>query len=135
MAATRPDLFFLTEGPTLIDLLSEGEWDQLSEELALRGIPGVFAAKFKPWYASLVLAIPNCALGPMQAGETGLDRRLETIAEEAGVAVAGLEGAEAVLGVFSDAPLEEQLDSLRITLQSQDPEFANISTLVAPAAT
>ena len=27
MAATRPEIFFLTEGPTLIDLLSEAELD------------------------------------------------------------------------------------------------------------
>ena len=130
MAATNPELFFLTSGPSLIDLLEPAEWDQLSAELAQRGIPGVVAAKFQPWYASLVMAVPMCALTAMQAGETGLDRRLETVAEAAGIEVASLEGLEAVLSAFTGETIEDQLEGLRITLGTQDPENANTSTLV-----
>ncbi len=130
MAATNPGLFFLTDGPSLIDLLEPEEWDQVSRELSSRGIPGVVGAKFQPWYASLVMAVPTCALGAMQAGEQGLDRRLETVAEEAGIAVQGLEGAEAVLNVFAGETIEDQLEGLRITIGTQDPDNANTSTLV-----
>lgn len=130
MAATNPEMFFLTTGPSLIDLLEEPEWEQLAAEMADRGIPGVLAAKFQPWYASLVLAMPTCALGALQAGQQGLDRRLEAVAEAAGVAVAGLEGAEAVLGVFAGETLEDQLEGLRITLGTQDPSHASTTTLV-----
>lgn len=130
MAATNPEMFFLTTGPSLIDLLEDAEWEQLSAEMSDRGIPGVLAAKFQPWYASLVLAMPTCALGALQAGQQGLDRRLETVAEQAGVAVAGLEGAEAVLGVFAGDTIEDQLEGLRITLGTQDPTNASTSTLV-----
>ena len=66
----------------------------------------------------------------MQAGETGLDRRLETVAEAAGVDVAGLEGIEAVLDVFSGETIEDQLEGLRINLSVKDDEDANTSTLV-----
>ncbi len=130
MAATNPEIFFLTEGPSLIDLLEPEEWEQVSKELSERGIPGVVAAKFQPWYASLVLAVPTCALGAMTAGESGLDRQLETVAEDAGVPVESLEGIEAVLDVFSGETIEDQIEGLRITLGTQDPENANISTLV-----
>lgn len=129
-AATNPEMFFLTSGPSLIDLLEPAEWDQVSAELAKRGIPGVIAAKFQPWYASLVMATPICALSAMQAGEAGLDRRLETVAEAAGVDVAGLEGIEAVLDVFSGETIEDQLEGLRINLSVKDDEDANTSTLV-----
>lgn len=129
-AATNPEMFFLTSGPSLIDLLEPAEWEQVSAELATRGIPGVVAAKFQPWYASLIMALPICALSAMQAGETGLDRRLEVVAETAGIEVAGLEGIEAVLGAFSGESIDDQLEGLRITLSTQDDEYANTSTLV-----
>ena len=130
LAATRPEMFFLTSGPSLVDLLEPAEWAQVEAELSTRGIPGVVAAKFQPWYASLILAVPTCALSVMQAGEVGLDRRLEVLAEEAGVEVAALENAEAVLAVFAGDSIEDQLEGLRITLGTTDPTNANTTTLV-----
>ncbi len=130
LAAERPELFFLTTGPSLIDLLGPEDWAQVEKELSQRGIPGMVAAKFQPWYASMVLALPICALDVMKAGETGLDRRLEAAAEAAGIPVKGLEGPEAVLEAFTGETIEDQLEGLRITLGTQDPENANTSTLV-----
>ncbi|MXQ08560.1 hypothetical protein GQ651_11950 [Alphaproteobacteria bacterium GH1-50] len=130
LAATRPEMFFLTSGPSLVDLLAPEEWAQLEAELATRGIPGIVAAKFQPWYASLILAVPTCALSVMQAGEVGLDRRLEAVAEAAGLEVAGLEGPEAVLQAFTGDSIDEQLEGLRITLGTTDPTNANTTTLV-----
>ena len=51
LAAERPELFFLTTGPSLIDLLGPEDWAQVEKELSQRGIPGMVAAKFQPWYA------------------------------------------------------------------------------------
>ena len=80
MAATKPELFFITDGPTLIDLLSEEDWAKAEEQLAALGIPAFVAAQFQPWYMNLTLAIPPCALALVQSGAKGLDRQLEDIA-------------------------------------------------------
>ncbi len=130
LAAERPEMFFLTSGPSLIDLLGPEDWAQLEADLSQLGIPGAVAAKFQPWYASLILAVPTCAMSALQAGEKGLDRRLEEAAAEAGVDAKSLEGAEEVLEIFAGETIEDQLEGLRITLGTQDPENANTSTLV-----
>lgn len=130
LAAEKPEMFFLTEGPTLIDLLGEEDWARVNERLAALGIPGFLAAKFQPWYLSLTLAIPPCAMTAIQSGAKGLDRQLETIAVEAGVPLAALDDTEAVLQLFADEPLEDQIDGLRITLETQADGDAASSTLI-----
>ncbi|MCV6593052.1 MAG: TraB/GumN family protein [Silicimonas sp.] len=129
LVAERPDMFFITEGPTLIDLLGEEAWGQIAERLTAMGIPAFFAAQFQPWYLSMTLAVPPCAVQAMQAGGKGLDRQLEEIAEARGTTLATLDDLEAVLRLFSDEPLEKQLDGLRVNLQLQaDP--AATSTVI-----
>lgn len=130
LAASNPDLFFITEGPTLIDLLSEEEWDMVTERLDDIGIPGFLAAKFQPWYLSMTLAIPKCALALVQSGAKGLDRQLEVIALDAGVPIATLDDTEAVLRIFADEPIEKQLDGLRIGLEMQSDGDASTSTMI-----
>lgn len=131
LSATEPEMFFLTEGPTLIDILTEAEWNMAKDRLAGLGIPGFLAAKFQPWYLSMTLAIPPCAMVAMQAGEKGLDRQLEQIALNAGIGLATLDDVRALLKLFSDEPLEKQLDGLRITLESTADGDAMTSTLIA----
>jgi uncharacterized protein YbaP (TraB family) len=123
-------MFFITEGPTLIEILGEDEWGKINDRLADLGIPGFLAAKFQPWYLSLTLAIPPCAISVIQSGEKGLDRRLETIAKASNVPLAALDDTEAVLRLFADEPLEDQLDGLRITLETQADGDATSSTLI-----
>lgn len=130
LAAEKPEMFFITEGPTLIDILGEEEWAKVNERLAALGIPGFLAAKFQPWYLSLTLAIPPCALTVIQSGEKGLDRQLEDIANASGVPLASLDDTEAVLMLFASEPIEDQLDGLRITLETQAEGDAASSTLI-----
>ena len=130
LAAEKPEMFFITEGPTLIDLLSQEEWASVTERLQALGIPGFLAAKFQPWYLSMTLAIPPCAMTLLQSGEKGLDRQLEIIAGENGVPTATLDDTEAVLRIFADEPLDRQLDGLRVTLETQQSGDAATSTLL-----
>ncbi len=130
LAATEPEMFFITEGPTLIDLLSEEEWAEVTERLADIGVPGFLAAKFQPWYLSMTLAIPPCAISSVQSGEKGLDRRLENIALQAGVPIGTLDDTKAVLKLFSDESIEDQLTGLRVTLGTQSEGDAATSTLI-----
>ncbi|MGI9393463.1 MAG: TraB/GumN family protein [Boseongicola sp.] len=130
LAASKPDFFFITEGPTLIDLLGSEDWGRVEAQLNALGIPGFLGAKFQPWYMNLTLAIPPCALALIQSGEKGFDRQLEDIALASGVTLASLDDAEAVLSLFADEPIEDQLDGLRITLNTQQDGDANTSTLI-----
>ena len=130
LATTQPDMFFITEGPTLIDLLSKEEWARVSDRLAALGVPAFFAAKFQPWYLSLTLAIPPCAMTALQSGEHGLDRQLETIAIANDTPVGTLDDVEQLLRLFADEPIEKQIDGLRITLETQASNDATTSTLI-----
>lgn len=130
LAATNPGLFFITEGPTLIDLLSEEDWARAQEMLSALGVPAFVAAQFQPWYLNLTLAIPPCAMALVQSGEKGLDRQLEAIAEIAGLPIKSLDDTEAVIRIFADAPFDEQMDGLRLTLSTNEDSAANTSTLI-----
>lgn len=130
MTANRPDLFFLTEGPTLIDLLSEEEWSHLTEELADYGIPGFMAAKFKPWFLGMTLAMPPCALSAVQQGEKGLDGLLETVARDAGTPIAQLDDIEALMLLLAGDPLERQIEGLRMWLDMKVDGSAEITTMI-----
>ncbi|AZQ66132.1 TraB/GumN family protein [Silicimonas algicola] len=130
LAATKPEMFFLTEGPTLIDMLTEAEWSEVTDRLSAIGVPGFMAAKFQPWYLSMTLAVPPCAMTLLQQGQVGLDRQLEIIATDAQVQVATLDDAEALLKLFSDEPMDAQLDGLRVTLETQADGNASTSTLI-----
>ena len=130
MAAQKPDLFFITEGPTLIDLLSAEDWAKAEDQLGALGIPAFVAAQFQPWYMNLTLAIPPCALTLAQSGVKGLDRQLEDIAIEAGLPIRSLDDVEVVIRIFADAPFDEQMDGLLLTLNTADDGSANTSTLI-----
>lgn len=118
LAAEQPDMFFLTEGPTLIDLLGPEDWALTKQKLEEIGIPGILGAKFKPWYASISLAIAPCAMAAIQSGQKGFDRQIEALAIEKGVPLAALDNSEDVLRLFADEPLDHQLDGLRLTLRT-----------------
>lgn len=130
LATTEPELFFLTEGPTLIDLLSEEEWTSITDRLNAIGVPGFFAAKFKPWYLSLTLAIPPCLATQMTTGAKGLDAQLEAIAVDAGVPLATLDDVASLIGMMAGDPLDKQLEGLRIALELQGEGDDMTSTLI-----
>ncbi len=130
MTATNPDLFFLTDGPTLIDLLSEDEWDRLKEILAPYGIPGFMAAKFKPWFLGMTIAVPPCAMQDIQQGEKGLDLLLENVARENNVPIAELDDLDALMDLLAGDPLDKQIDGLRMMLSMKMENDAELTTMV-----
>ena len=130
MAASEPDMFFLTDGPTLIDLLSEEEWARLTDELSAYGIPGFMAAKFQPWFLGMTLAIPPCALETMAQGEKGLDMMLEDAAQQSGVPLAELDEIDALMDLLAGDPLDKQIEGLRLWLNMKVDNGAEMTTLV-----
>ena len=130
LAAERPEMFFLTDGPSLIDLLGEDDWALVEDRMAELGMPAFIGAKFQPWYRTLTLSMPPCAMAAMAGGAVGLDRQLEEIAVAAGVPLASLDDVDEFMGFFTSGTLEEQLDALRLTVATQADTEATSSTLV-----
>lgn len=111
---TAPDLLLL-EGATLPDLLSEDDWALLSDALRARGMPPFMAARFRPWYVSMLLALPPC-LADALSDQAGLDARIEQIASGAGVPLRALEPFDTGFRAFDAVALDTQIDMLRASL-------------------
>ncbi|MGB7270911.1 MAG: TraB/GumN family protein [Albidovulum sp.] len=113
--AARPELMF-TQGATLPERLSDEEWQLLSQEMSARGIPAFLASKFQPWYVSVMLAVPPCAIAAMTSGSSGMDHLISEAADALGTPTHALEPYDTVFRIFDQIPQDEQLDMIRISL-------------------
>lgn len=109
---TAPELVYITEGPSLIDRLPPAEWQQVAALAQEAGIPPFMAAKMRPWFLSMSLAVPDCARR-IEDLANGLDMRLLTLAEAEGVPARALEDPLSVFRALNAAPLEQQVRELR----------------------
>ncbi|WP_050928263.1 TraB/GumN family protein [Aestuariivita boseongensis] len=114
--AEQPEKVFITEGPTLPELLSEEDWERLASAMRERGLPGFMAAKMQPWMQTLMLGMPGCAIANPELAKGGLDMRLMEAARDADVPVRSLEGFEELYALIADGTVEEQLQMLMATL-------------------
>ncbi len=128
--AADPSILFLTDGPTLPELMSEEGWRTLSAAARERQIPPFMAAKFKPWYLSMLLTVPPCAMDDMAAGQRGLDHRIMAIAAELGTPTQALEDGLTLLRAFGTEPLPEQIDLLEAGLAMNHDADAMFVTLI-----
>jgi len=112
----RPEFMFLTEGPTLPELLGEADWQAVAAEMRARGVPPFVASKFRPWYMAMMLGIPPCALDSVKAGDKGLDHQLIALAQERGLQVQALEPFDTLFSIFGGLPMDEELDMIRAAL-------------------
>jgi uncharacterized protein YbaP (TraB family) len=112
----RPDLLFVNTGPTLPERLDADEWQQVSREMAARGIPPFMASKFQPWYVTVLLGTPACAMEALSRNEGGLDTLIMDSADAAGVPTRALEPYDTVFHIFSTLSDADQLDMVRAAL-------------------
>lgn len=126
---TDPSLLLMPDA-TLPDLLSESQWDQMSEALNARGLPPFMAARFQPWYVSVILAVPPCATA-MDLSASGLDARLEDIAKTRGIPRAALEDVQTIFSAFADQPRDVQIDMMLSALVDPDINEDLFATLLA----
>lgn len=118
--AADPDMIFLTTGPTLPELLDEATWDTVSDAVRARQIPPFMAAKMRPWYLSLTLAIPPCAIQDLASGARGLDHMIMEGAAALGVPMQPLEPWTTLIDIMRTGTQAEQLEMLRLSLLSPD---------------
>lgn len=116
-----PSLMFLTDGPTLPEILDEETWQALADALRAREIPPFMGAKFQPWFLMLTLSMPACAMDYLFAGDLGLDGMIMDLADSRSVPMQALEAWDTLFVLFQEESLEEQIDYLRISvLQPED---------------
>ena len=116
----RPDRLFLVTGPTLPEQLDTADWQALATAMQARGIPAFMASKMQPWYVSMMLGIPPCAMAEMAEGVRGLDARLIELAEVRRIPVRALEPYDTVFGLFDAMEPEAQVDMILTTLAILD---------------
>lgn len=126
--AVDPSPILITTGPTLIDLLSEEDWANLSSTLAERGIPGWMAAKMRPWFLGMTLAMPACLMQDPDANR-GLDARLNDLAEKKGIPQFSLESIEELMAMFEIYTIEEQVESLARWIKAYDGGHDQLATV------
>ncbi|PUB17291.1 TraB/GumN family protein [Yoonia sediminilitoris] len=122
LVVTEPGILFLTEGPTLRDLVDDDTWATIAEAASSRSLPPFMAAKMQPWYLSMMLSIPPCAMQDMVSGNLGLDHMIMQDAAAAGVPTQAVEDIMTLFTIFQQDPLEEQIDLLRISLLAPDTQ-------------
>ena len=108
--ARDPSLIVTTDGPTLPELLTEEEWQRVRAAAAERNIPGVMAAKFRPWYLTLLLSLPPCMMEAMATGMDGLDARIMDRAAAAGVPTSALEPYDTLFTLFAALDVDDQAE-------------------------
>lgn len=127
--ATDPSIMIMPD-TTLPQLLSAEEWERLSVAMAARGIPPFMAAKFQPWFLSVMLSIPVCKMAELD--QDGLDGKITEHALAAGVPVRALERYDTVFTLFESFPVDDQLSMIRSSLAMEsraDDYFTTMADL------
>lgn len=112
--ATDPSLMFITEGPTLPDLLGEKDWNALRTAMQARNIPTFLAAKFKPIWAAMMLGIGPCEARSGAMEQPGIDEAIGAHAAAAGIPTRSLEDFRTLMSLFDGEPIDKQLDMIRL---------------------
>lgn len=132
--ASRPDLLYIMEGPTLPELLPDADWRLFSDAMSERGIPAIFAAKMQPWYATMVLSTPPCMMAdPAEVDVRGLDRRIIERAEERRIPIRALEPYDTAFKLFQDLPRDTQVDLIRMSLATDELQAEDMMATLAKA--
>ena len=122
-------LMFITDGPTLPDRLPTEDWDRLSREMSARGIPGFMVSKMQPWYVSMMLAIPPCAMAGM-AKQNGVDQRIMARAATHGIPTRALEEYDVIFSLFGGQDSADEVEMIRMALDGAKDGDRMIATLI-----
>lgn len=129
-AITRSaSLLMLTDGQRLDHMLSAEEYAKVRAILARAGLPGDFAAMFRPWIVSTLLAVSECERKNAESGHPVLDARIGLEAKARKIPVIGLETVESQLTAMASVPDAEQVEMLRAALRYADRSDDMLETL------
>jgi len=113
--SANPARYTITEGPGLIERLDGPTWEAVAQAARARGVPPFMAARMQPWFLSMTLAMPPCAIPAMSDGQAGLDNLILGEVEDR-TPVRALEDWRVVLDLLRAGTFEDQLEALRLGL-------------------
>lgn len=119
LIARDPGKMMITQGPTLLERLPPETWEQLSQALSARGVPAFMAAKLQPWYVTVMLSVPPCAIAGM-ADPKGLDRLVIDTALARDVPIRSLEPFDTIFRIFGSLSDAEMLAMIQSSLAVED---------------
>lgn len=114
------DLMMLSGGRRLRELLDGADFAKAMDILQRGGLPAEMAETFRPWVASLMLALSDCERVRMRHGLLPLDMLLAREAQTLGLQVAGLETIERQLMAMASVPEADQVEVLKAALRTYD---------------
>ncbi len=117
--ADEPSLMMITEGPTLLEQMPPADWDRLVAAMADRDIPAFMAAKFQPWYVTIMLSIPACSMEGMTEAN-GLDATVIAAAQAQRIPLRALEPYDTIFSIFGSMSNAEQIDMINTSLAMED---------------
>jgi uncharacterized protein len=117
--AEDPSLMMITEGPTLLEQMPPEDWDRLAAAMSERQIPEFMAAKFQPWYVTVMLSVPPCSMEGM-ADANGLDASVITAAQTQNITLRALEPYDTIFSIFGSMTNAEQIDMINTSLAMED---------------
>lgn len=115
-----PSLMFITQGPTLPDLLGEDDWQLFKTQMEARGFPGFMAAKMKPIWGSMMLGIGPCQARNGALDAEGIDAVLAKRAAQNDVPDLSLEDWRTVMTLTDAYDMDEQIEMLRLSFAFAD---------------
>lgn len=110
-------LMMYSDGRSLDQLLGGNDYATLSQALARSGVPAGAVGAFRPWIATLMLAISECEQHRMRAGLLSLDARLAKESEARGLKALGLETVASQLQAMAAVPEPDQVEVLKSTVR------------------
>jgi hypothetical protein len=109
-----------TDGRQLDQLLSAAEYQKAVGILQQAGMPEQLASVFRPWVATMMMALSECERQRTAKGEPALDQHLAHEAEARGIGVDGLETLELQFHAMADVPEADQVEILKAGLRTYD---------------
>ncbi|GEL08805.1 TraB/GumN family protein [Salisediminibacterium halotolerans] len=105
------------DNESLEELVSEETYLEIQEHLTDFGIPEMSINQFEPWFISLLLNDIARTETPF-TGEEGIDQYFIDQANDNDIPIESLETLEDQIAFMSSSPLDEQISSLKATLES-----------------
>ncbi|MDX1806791.1 MAG: TraB/GumN family protein [Paenisporosarcina sp.] len=117
------------DGTTLSSIVEDEVFNDVVGYLSDLGLNEEMINQFQPWFVTMMLS--EVALGKSNlTSENGIDKHFITRATEKKLPIISLESVESQIASISSAPVEEQIESLEITLDSMDIYEKELSQLL-----
>ena len=117
MAANMHLMLFAGGTKGLDAMLKPEDFAVVRNAVGAMGMPASFAARLKPWFANMTMALSGCERARQAAGIKALDQKLVADAQGQGLEILGVETIAEQFAAMASIPLADQLEMLKSTIR------------------